>query len=118
MVWDRFWWFKSKFKTDFYQNPIFIKIARRRQKPFHVPYDFLDEQMDKKLFPPLRTVVKHSYSDTTHLDEPLHYIYIKKSKFSSRATKNYENNIDLHEISRRVDLEGPRGPTSVKNPFF
>ena len=35
---------------------------------------------------------------------------IKKSKFSSRATKNYENKSDLHEISRRIDWERPRGP--------
>ena len=34
---------------------------------------------------------------------------IKKSKFSSRATKNYENKSDLHEISRRIDWERPRG---------
>ena len=38
MVLDRFCWFKNRFKTDFYQNPIFIKIAGRMQKPFHVPY--------------------------------------------------------------------------------
>ena len=35
---------------------------------------------------------------------------IKKSKFSSHATKNYENKCRLHEISRRIDWEGPRGP--------
>ena len=35
---------------------------------------------------------------------------IQKSKFSSRATKNYENKSDLHEISRRIDWERPRGP--------
>ena len=39
------------------------------------------------------------------------YIYIKKqkSKFSARATKNYENKCRLHEISRRIDWEGPWG---------
>ena len=37
-------------------------------------------------------------------------IFIQKSKFSSRATKNYENKSDLHEISRRIDWERPRGP--------
>ena len=36
-------------------------------------------------------------------------LYIKKSKFSSRATKHYENKSDLHEISRRIDWEYPRG---------
>ena len=40
----------------------------------------------------------------------LNYIYIKKSKFSSRVSKNYENKNDLHEISRRIDWERPRGP--------
>ena len=35
---------------------------------------------------------------------------IQKSKFSSWATKNYENKSDLHEISRRIDWEYPRGP--------
>ena len=34
----------------------------------------------------------------------------KKSKFSSRATKKYENKSDLHEISRRIDWERPQGP--------
>ena len=35
---------------------------------------------------------------------------MEKSKFSSRATKNHKNKSDLHEISRRIDWEGPRGP--------
>ena len=39
------------------------------------------------------------------------YVYInQKSKFSSRANKNYENKCELHEISRRIDWEGPQGP--------
>ena len=35
---------------------------------------------------------------------------IKKSKCSSRATKNYENKCHRNEISRRIDWEGPQGP--------
>ena len=35
---------------------------------------------------------------------------VEKSKCSSRATKNYENKNHRHEISRRIDWEGPRGP--------
>ena len=34
----------------------------------------------------------------------------EKLDFSSRATKKYENKCELHEISRRIDWEGPPGP--------
>lgn len=35
---------------------------------------------------------------------------IKKLKFSSHVTKKYENKCRLHEVSKRIDWEGPLGP--------
>ena len=43
---------------------------------------------------------------------------MEKSKFSSRATKNYENKSHRNEISRRIYWEGPQGPKIGQKSVF